>query len=206
MEFYSNTPSKLRTSTFDRDPRVLIKPSWYGNWTVSSLRGSDDWRTELVTVQRNQRFGLKSMRSLYTFLASYVCYHFISNIHFIYVAIAIQNILSIINRYAHTPKYQYVTISGVHNGDYHNTVQDVTLRFQNTGGRRFSPRTRKNCFYWTACQSENRFLSSTSVNDSGHSPGTSSAPSSSVGVWVRGVFEYYFWNSKQNPRESSFDL
>ena len=61
------------------------------------------------------------MRSLYTLLASYVRCHFISNIHFIYVAIAIHNVLSIINRYVHTPKYQYVTISGVHNGDYHNT-------------------------------------------------------------------------------------
>ena len=28
----------------------------------------------------------------------------------------------------------------------------------------------------------------------------------SVGVWVRGVLENCFWNSKQNPRELSFDL
>ena len=63
------------------------------------------------------------MRSLYTLLASHVRFHFISNIHFIYVAIAIHNVLSIINRYVNTPKYQYVTISGVHNGDYHKTPQ-----------------------------------------------------------------------------------
>ena len=120
---------------------VLIKPSWYGNRTVSSLRGSDDWRTELVTVQRNQRFGLKSMRSLYTFPASYVRFHFISNIHFIYFAIAIHNILSIINRYVHTPKYQYVTV-------YTNPPPTFyTLQKYNTGGS--YEKAEKNFPHWT---------------------------------------------------------
>ena len=67
------------------------------------------------------------MRSLYTLLASYVRFHFISSIHFIHVATAIHNILSIIKRYVRSSKYQYVTISGVYPGDYHNTPQRQSI-------------------------------------------------------------------------------